>query len=135
MNTDVDVTTDSTWLAEDAPGDDVSVVLVDVSVVCIVSIDCDVGVTVVTEVLGGGGLVLVVSVVSGCAEDVSAVVVAAEPPVLSVTLWRLCIATARSILVAKTDEIMERAKSSVMARERMLMVDSSARRDRWKWLG
>jgi len=87
--------------------------------------DCDVGVTVVTDVAAGGGLALVVSVF---AEDVSAVVVAADPPVLSATLWRLWMATARSISVAETDEIAERVSSRVIASERILLVDSSARR-------
>ena len=62
------------------------------------------------------------------AEDVSEV--EDEAPVLNATLWRFTIARPRSSSLAETDETVKKARRSVMASERMLTVDSSARQGR-----
>lgn len=59
------------------------------------------------------------------AEDVSDV--EDVPPVLNATVWRFAIAIAMSTSLAQTKEAVKRARRSERARERMLMVDSSAR--------
>jgi hypothetical protein len=97
-------------LADDASAEDVSRVLVDVTIT--VEADWDVGETVVTEALA-----LDVS-----ADEVSEV--EDVPPVLNATLWRFAIAIATSRSIAETDETVKKARRSVMASERMLMVAS-----------
>lgn len=80
-----------------------------------VEVDCDEGETVITDELALDGSVDEVSEV----EDVVLLL-------LDESLWRFAIAMAMSRLLAETDEAVRKARRSVMASERMLMMASSA---------
>jgi hypothetical protein len=93
-------------------------VVVDVTNTVEVEVDCDEAETVITDEL---------------ALDVSADEVSEVEdvlPLLNATLWRFAIAIAMSRLLAEADEAVRKARRSVMASERMVMMASSACRGR-----
>lgn len=118
MIVDVDTATDVSMLADEAPAEDVWNVLVDETTT--VETDWEEGETVVTEALA----------LEESAEEVSE---EEETPVLKDTLWRFAIARATSWPFAEAEEAVKRARRSVMASERMLMLASSARQVAEKW--
>jgi hypothetical protein len=126
---DVGTATEDSELADDVLAEDVWDVVVDVTNTVEVEVDCDEAETVITDEL---------------ALDVSADEVSEVEdvlPLLNATLWRFAIAIAMSRLLAETDEAVRKARRSVMASERMVMMASSACRGRlengWKclWVG